>query len=273
MEKIKVIECPRDGIQGLAEFIPTEDKIKYYNELLKLGFDTLDFGSFVSPKAIPQMKDTADVINGLDLSDTDTKLLAIVPNVRGGEMAVKYDKISYLGYPFSISNEFLKRNINTTMIKSVLTMGKLLDLCIENDKELVVYISMAFCNPYDEEWSLSILEDWVALLSRLGVKIIALSDTTGCAVPSDIKSAFTYLIPKHPHIEFGFHPHTTDTLAESVITAAYEGGCRRFDSVIGGIGGCPLSGYEMLGNLKTRTLLQFLPFHDIKLLDNINKIY
>ena len=270
---IKIIECPRDGIQGLQEFIPTEEKIRYYNELLQLGFDTLDFGSFVSPKAIPQMRDTGDVLNGLDLTHTDTKLLAIVPNVRGGEIAVKYDKITYLGYPFSISNEFLKRNINTTMIKSVLTMGRLLDLCNDNGKELVVYISMAFCNPYQEEWSLSLLEDWVALISRLGVKIIALSDTTGCGNPNDIKSAFSFLIPKYPDVEFGFHPHTTDDKWEEVVNSAYQGGCRRFDSVIGGIGGCPLSGYELLGNLKTKNLVSFLGGNIIKPFDYIKKIY
>ena len=258
MKKVKIIECPRDAIQGIKEFIPTSTKINYINQLLHCGFDTIDFGSFVSPKAIPQMMDTADVLGGLDLSDTETKLLAIVPNTRGGEIASKYDKISYLGYPFSVSGEFLHRNINTTMVKSILTISQLLDICSETNKELVVYISMGFGNPYNEEWSINILYNWVNLLVKMGVKIIALSDTVGLGDPTEIKSIFSYLIPKYKNVEFGLHAHTTDEKWESVVDSAYQGGCRRFDSVLGGLGGCPLSGYELLGNLKTNNLLRYL---------------
>jgi len=258
MNKIKVIECPRDAIQGIKEFIPTSDKIEYINQLLHCGFDTIDFGSFVSPKAIPQMMDTADVLSGLDLKGTETKLLVIIPNTRGSEIASKYDKISYIGYPFSISGEFLHRNINTTMIKSILTVSQLLDICIESNKELVVYISMGFGNPYKEEWSINLLYDWVSLLVKMGVKIIALSDTVGLGTPSDIKSVFSYLIPKYNDVEFGLHAHTKPDNWGEIVEAAYSGGCRRFDSVIGGLGGCPLSGYELLGNLKTENLISVI---------------
>ena len=272
MNKIKIIECPRDAIQSIGTFIPTKEKIDYINQLLHCGFDTIDFGSFVSPKVIPQMMDTADVVSGLDLSNTDTKLLAIVPNTRGGEIAAKYDKITYLGFPFSISNEFLYRNTNTTMLKAILTISKLLDICENSNKELVVYVSMAFGNPYDELWSIGLLYDWVNFLVKMGVKIIALSDTVGVGNPSDVKSIYSYLIPKYPSVEFGLHAHTTDETWSDIVDAAYTGGCRRFDSVIGGVGGCPLSGYELLGNLKTEDLLNYAT-HQIHGITKLNKIY
>lgn len=257
-KKIKIIECPRDGIQGLTKFIPTQIKIKYYNKLLKVGFDTLDFGSFVSPKAIPQMKDTEEVLESLDLSNTNTKLLSIVPNVRGGEIASRFDKITYLGYPFSVSQTFLKNNTNSDISKSIITINKLLNICNKYNKELVVYISMSFGNPYQDKWSIEHVCDWVEVLHKLGVKIIALSDTVGMAKVDDIYSLFSYLIPKYTDIEFGLHLHTSEKLWKEKVDAAYNAGCKRFDTVLSGAGGCPLSGYEMIGNLKTTNLYQKL---------------
>lgn len=273
-ERIKIIECPRDAIQGIPEIIPTKLKKKYINELLQLGFDVIDFGSFVSPKAIPQMADTAKVLAGLDLSKTKTKLLSIVPNVKGGKIAAKYEKISCIGYPFSISKEFLKRNTKTTIAKSLVTVGELLKICEESEKKLVIYISMAFGNPYDEEWSLDLLEDWVKILNFIGVEKIILSDTTSNGTSKDIQEIFSQLIPKYEHIEFGLHAHTTEEKWYKVVDAAYNGGCRRYDVVIGGKGGCPLSGYEMLGNLKTKNLLKYLgDKHKIKDFSDLESIY
>jgi len=266
---IKIIESPRDAMQGITRFIPTQVKIDYHNALLKIGYDTLDFGSFVSPRAIPQLKDTAEVLEGLDLSDTQTKLLVIVANTIGGEIAASYDKISYLGFPFSISPTFLKNNINSTIARSLVTTNKLLNICEKNNKTLVVYISMAFGNPYGDKWSVEFVEEWVDILSKLGVKIIALSDTTGDSTPESVYSIFSDLVPRYPNVEFGFHLHTTpDTWFEKV-NAAYKGGCRRFDTVINGIGGCPMSGKEMVGNLKTSNLFKYLESQNYK--SNIDK--
>jgi len=268
MNKIKIIECPRDGIQGIKRFIPTQTKIDYYNNLLKVGFDTLDFGSFVSPKAIPQMKDTEEVLNALDLSNTNTKLLAIVANTRGGEMASRFDQITYLGYPFSVSSTFLKNNTNSDISKSLMTTNKLLNICDKYDKELVVYISMSFGNPYQDEWSVEVICDWVDILHKLGIKTIALSDTIGLAKDDDVASIFSYVIPKYPDIEFGFHLHTAIDNWKGKIDAAYNAGCTRFDTVLTGAGGCPLSGYEMIGNLKTTNLIDYL--RNKELIVNIN---
>ena len=261
---IKIIECPRDAMQGVTKFIPTQTKIDYINSLLKIGYNTIDFGSFVSPRAIPQLKDTAEVLEGLDMSNTDTKLLAIVANTIGGDIAASFDKISYLGFPFSISPTFLKSNINSTIARSIVTTNKLLNICQKNNKTLVVYISMAFGNPYGDKWSIEIVEEWVDILSKLGVKIIALSDTTGDSLPENIYSIFADLIPQYPHIEFGFHLHTTPTTWFEKVDAAYKGGCRRFDTVLNGIGGCPMSGKEMIGNLKTSHLFKYLEHQNCK---------
>ena len=258
MQKVKIVECPRDGIQGIKKFIPTQTKIDYLNSLLKVGFDTLDFGSFVSPKAIPQMKDTEEVLEGLDLSNTDTKLLAIVANTRGGEIASRFDKITYLGYPFSVSQTFLKNNTNTDISKSLMTTNELLNICDKYNKELVVYISMSFGNPYKDEWSIEHICGWIDILHKLGVKTIALSDTIGLAKVDDISSLFSYVIPKYEDIEFGFHLHTDSGSWKGKVEAAYEAGCRRFDTVLSGAGGCPLSGYEMIGNLKTTDMNNYL---------------
>ena len=255
---IKIIESPRDAMQGITRFIPTDVKIEYLNSLLKIGYDTLDFGSFVSPRAIPQLKDSAEVLAGLDLSETKTKLLAIVGNTIGGEIAASHPEISYLGFPFSISPTFLKNNINSTIARSVVTTNKLLNICEKNNKTLVVYISMAFGNPYGDKWSVEFVEEWVDILSKLGVKIIALSDTTGESTADTIHSIFSELIPKYSNIEFGFHLHTTQEMWFERINAAFAAGCRRFDTVINGIGGCPMSGKEMLGNLRTSDFLSFL---------------
>ncbi len=258
---IKIIECPRDAMQGITKFIPTEQKIEYLNSLLKVGFDTLDFGSFVSPRAIPQLKDTAEVLQGLDLSNTRTKLLAIVANTIGGQMASQHPEITYLGFPFSISPTFLKKNINSTIAKSIVTVNKLLNICEKSHKILVVYISMAFGNPYGDKWTAEIVEEWVDILYKLGVKIIALSDTTGDSVPENIYSIFADIIPKYRKVEFGFHLHTTESTWYDKVDAAFKAGCRRFDTVLNGIGGCPMSGKEMIGNLRTTNLLSYLNEH------------
>jgi len=270
---IKIIECPRDAIQGIKKFIPTEEKIKSTQDLLNLGFDTIDFGSFVSHKAIPQMKDTDEVLEALDLTNTDTKLLAIVANTYGAEKASQFEKITYLGFPFSISQSFLKNNINSNMSKSILTLSKMLDICEKHDKELVVYISMGFGNPYDDPWSVELVEDWIRILIKLGVKIISISDTLGISNEDDISSIFSYVIPKYPDVEFGFHLHTEEHNWRNRVDAAYNAGCQRFDTVIDGAGGCPLSGYDMVGNLKTCDMTDYLDDneieHNIKNLDDI----
>ena len=258
MSMVKIIECPRDGMQGITKFIPTEKKIEYINSLLKVGFDTIDFGSFVSPRAIPQLKDTAEVLKGLDMQHTRSKLLAIVANTIGGEIASQYDEITYLGFPFSISPSFLRKNINSTIAKSIVTVNKLLNICEKNHKILVVYISMAFGNPYGDKWNTEIVAEWIDILSKLGVKIIALSDTTGDSIPENIYSIFADVVPNYPQVEFGFHLHTTESTWYEKVDAAFKAGCRRFDTVLNGMGGCPMSGKEMIANLRTANLIKYL---------------
>ena len=260
----KIIETPRDAMQGIKEFIPTGKKIAYINALLKVGFDTLDFGSFVSPKAIPQLKDTAQVLEGLDLSETKTKLLAIIPNLKGAQIAEPFEQISYLGYPFSISNTFLQLNINSDIGKSFEETERILNLCQKTGKELVLYISMAFGNPYGDLWNPEIVFEWTRKLYQIGVKIIALSDTTGVGTPDSIGAAFQAVIKEFSDIEFGAHLHTTPENCTINIKAAFDNGCRRFDTVINGLGGCPMSKQEMIGNLKTRNLLAFLKERNIE---------
>jgi hydroxymethylglutaryl-CoA lyase len=260
---IKIIECPRDAMQGIKEFIPTKDKIEYLNTLLDVGFNTIDFGSFVSPKAIPQLKDTSEVLEGVLPLKTETELLSIIGNVKGGEKAANFNEIKYLGFPFSISSTFLKHNINSDISKSLLTCNHLLNICKEHNKELVVYISMAFGNPYGEDWSIEVLKDWVDVLSKLGVKIIALSDTTGEADVNILFDVFNDLVPAYPNVEFGLHLHTTKETAIEKVDAAYKGGCRRFDTVLNGLGGCPMSGKEMLQNLGTYELISYLESQSI----------
>jgi hydroxymethylglutaryl-CoA lyase len=254
---IKIIECPRDAMQGLHTFIPTELKAEYMNLLLKVGFDTLDFGSFVSPKAIPQMRDTAKVLDLLDLDNTATKLLAIVANKRGAVDAASFEQIRYLGYPFSISETFQMRNTNATIEASLERVKVIQDICLKNNKELVVYISMGFGNPYGDEWNADIVQHWTEVLYDLDVKILSLSDTVGVANPDTIAYIFSNLIKKYPSIEFGAHLHTTpDTWREKVV-AAYENGCRRFDGALKGFGGCPMAKDDLTGNMPTENMIGY----------------
>lgn len=254
---IKLIECPRDAMQGWTHFIPTETKVNYLNTLLKVGFDTLDFGSFVSPKAIPQLKDTADVLSKLDLTNTKTKLLAIIANQRGAEEAASYSEITYLGFPFSVSEEFQRRNTNSSIEESLSRVKDIQELCLKKNKSLVIYISMGFGNPYGDPWSAELVSAWVKRLAQMGISIIALSDTVGVSNPANIKELFSYLIPEMPNVEFGAHLHSLKTNWEEKVHAAYESGCRRFDSAMRGVGGCPMANDDLVGNLATENLVSY----------------
>jgi hydroxymethylglutaryl-CoA lyase len=265
MTNYKIIECPRDAMQGLHDFIPTKKKIDYINQLLKVGFDSIDFGSFVSPKAIPQMADTAEVLAGLDLSATKSKLLAIIANVRGAEQAIQFNEIQYLGFPFSISETFQQRNTNSSIAQSLDSVKQIQELCIKNNKELVIYISMGFGNPYGDTWNTEIAEKWVTQMDTLGVKIISLSDTIGIANPETISYLFSSLIPRFKHIEFGAHLHTTPTTWKEKIGAAYTSGCKRYDGAIKGFGGCPMAADDLTGNMPTENILSFFDEKNIEL--------
>ena len=265
MKKIKLIECSRDAMQGWANFIPTEKKIKYLNQLLKVGFDTLDFGSFVSPKAIPQMADTALVYDALDLENTKTKLLAIIANVRGAETAVSFEKIKYLGFPFSISETFQQRNTNSSIAEAFKTVEAIQSLCQKSDKQLVVYFSMGFGNPYGDAFSTEVVVNWAEKMNKIGIKIIALSDTVGVANNHTITQLFTSLIPQYPNIEFGAHFHATNDTWQMKIEAAYQAGCYRFDGAIGGFGGCPMAEDELVGNINTQNMIQYFENQGVSL--------
>jgi hydroxymethylglutaryl-CoA lyase len=256
-ENIKIIECPRDAMQGWKEFIPTRDKIDYLNLLLKAGFDTLDFGSFVSHKTIPQLKDTAEVLSGLELQGSATKLLAIVANLRGARDACAFDEISYLGFPFSVSEEFQKRNTNSTIAESLKRVEEIQHEVSKSDKKLVIYISMGFGNPYGEPWSAELVSHWVKRLAQMGISIIALSDTIGVSNPDNINRLFSHLIPEIPEVEFGAHLHSHRNNWMEKVSAAYASGCRRFDSAMKGVGGCPMANDELVGNLATEDLVSF----------------
>lgn len=271
---MKIIESPRDGLQGIKEFIPTEKKIEYLNLLLDIGFDTLDFGSFVSPKAIPQMRDTAEVVDRLDLSKTNTKLLSIVANVRGAEDASKFEQIKYLGFPFSISNTFLERNINSNISKSYDTALKIINIAEKNNKEVVIYFSMGFGNPYGDYWNIDFLEKYIEMFRYEGVKIISLSDTIGISTPEQIFDIFNYFIPKYTDIEFDFHLHIRKGEEYYKLQSAYYAGVRRFDTVIGGLGGCPaaLSNGELISNLETTTFIDFCNNENIELDIDLSKL-
>lgn len=268
MQKVKIIECPRDAMQGIKDWIPTEKKIQYIQALLRCGFDTIDFGSFVSPKAIPQMQDTAEVLAGLDLSKTESKLLAIVANTRGAVAAVAHPEIQYLGYPFSISENFQMRNTHKTIAQSMDTLKEILHLADQNNKEVVTYLSMGFGNPYGDPWNVDIVGDWAEKLSDMGVRILSLSDTVGTSTPEVITYLYSNLIPKYPNIEFGAHLHTTPTKWHEKVDAAYQNGCRRFDGAIQGFGGCPMAKDELTGNMPTEKMLSY--FTSIKVATNIN---
>ena len=267
-EKVKLIECPRDAMQGIKPFIPTDEKVKYLQALLGCGFDTLDFGSFVSPKAIPQMVDTAEVLSKLDLSRTQSKLLAIVANVRGAKDASQYSQIDYLGYPFSISENFQMRNTHKTIAESVAILKEILAIASATNKAVVTYISMGFGNPYGDPWNVEIVGEWTERLADMGVKILSLSDTIGSSTPEVIDYLFSNLIPKYPNIEFGAHLHTTPSQWHDKVAAAYHAGCRRFDGAIQGFGGCPMAKDELTGNMPTEKMLSF--FQEQKAETNVN---
>jgi hydroxymethylglutaryl-CoA lyase len=261
---IKLIECPRDAMQGIKPFIPTELKAEYINLLLKVGFDTIDFGSFVSPKAIPQMQDTADVLAKLDLSNTKSKLLAIVANQRGAREAALFDEIDYLGYPFSISETFQIRNTNSTIEESLDRLTDIQGITIKRGKKLLIYISMGFGNPYGDPWGVEIVEKWVTHLDAMGIKYISLSDTIGVSEPESIAYLFKNLTPKFQKIEFGAHLHTTPSTWKEKVEAAYKNGCNRFDGAIKGYGGCPMAKDELTGNMPMEKMIDYFENNKIK---------
>jgi hydroxymethylglutaryl-CoA lyase len=257
MQPIKIIECPRDAMQGIKTFIPTAKKVAYIQSLLRVGFDTLDFGSFVSPKAIPQMVDTAEVLAQLDLSQTRSKLLAIIANTKGAELASQHAAIQYLGFPFSISENFQMRNTHKTIAESIITLQEILEIADQSKKEVVAYLSMGFGNPYGDPWNVDIVGEWTEKLAGMGVKILSLSDTIGSSTPEIITYLFSSLIPKYPEIEFGAHLHTTPDKWFEKVDAAYQAGCRRFDGAIQGFGGCPMAKDDLTGNMPTEKLLSY----------------
>lgn len=261
---IKLVECPRDAMQGLHDFVPTEIKVQYLNLLLKVGFDTLDFGSFVSPKAIPQMRDTEAVLAQLDLP-SKTKLLAIVANLKGVENAVKHAEISYLGFPFSISETFQQRNTNSSIAQSLNTVEEMLELCQKHNKEAVVYLSMGFGNPYGDEWSTDIVTHWAHQLVEKGVKIISVADTVGVSTPEKITTILPPLVQQFPAIEFGLHLHSTPQQRLEKIEAAFSAGCTRMDSALKGFGGCPMAADDLTGNIATEDVIHYLNGQGTKL--------
>lgn len=258
IEAVKLIECPRDAMQGIKDFIPTKEKITYLQALLRVGFDALDFGSFVSPRAIPQMQDTAEVLANLDLSQTQTKLLAIIANEQGALQAASHREIRYLGYPFSISENFQMRNTHKTIAESMTLLQRILEIADGSDKEVVAYLSMGFGNPYGDPWNVEIVGEWTEKLAGMGVRILSLSDTVGSSDPETISYLFSNLIPAFPAVEFGAHLHTTADKWFEKIDAAYLAGCRRYDGAIQGFGGCPMAKDELTGNMPTEKLLSYM---------------
>lgn len=256
---MKIIECPRDAMQGLHDFIPTEFKAEYINQLLKVGFDTIDFGSFVSPKAIPQMRDTAEVLEMLNLSSSTSKLLAIIANTRGARDACHFDEIEYLGYPLSLSETFQQRNTNRSINDAFNDLSEIQELADDYGKILVVYLSMGFGNPYGDPYEMDYVGDFVDRLDNLEVQVISLADTIGVSGPKNIGTLFQTLIPKFPHIEFGAHLHSTPETISEKVEAAYNAGCRRMDGAIKGFGGCPMAKDDLTGNMATEKMLSY--FH------------
>jgi hydroxymethylglutaryl-CoA lyase len=270
MESIKIIECPRDAMQGIKAFVPTDRKVAYIQSLLQVGFDTLDFGSFVSPKVIPQMQDTAAVLAQLDLSKTQTKLLTIIANTQGALIAAQHQPIHYLGFPFSISENFQMRNTHKTIAQSISTLDDILQIAYKSNKEVVVYLSMGFGNPYGDPWTIDIVSQWTEKLSSMGVKTLSLSDTIGNSTPEAIRYLFSNLISKYTQIEFGAHLHSTPDKWFEKVDAAYQSGCRRFDGAIQGFGGCPMASNTLTGNMPTEKLVSY--FTSIKEITNINSL-
>jgi hydroxymethylglutaryl-CoA lyase len=257
MKTVKIIECPRDAMQGIKTFIPTANKVTYIQSLLRVGFDSIDFGSFVSPKAIPQMQDTAEVLAQLDLSQTKSKLLAIIANTQGAETACSFPEIQYLGFPFSISENFQMRNTHKTISQSLVSLQEILNLADAKNKQVIAYLSMGFGNPYGDPWNTEIVGEWTEKLAGMGVKIVSLSDTIGSSTPEVISYLFSNLIPAYPAIEFGAHLHTTPDSWFEKIDAAYHAGCLRFDGAIQGFGGCPMATNHLTGNMPTEKLLSY----------------
>lgn len=267
--ELQLIECPRDAMQGWKRFIPTEKKVEYINSLLGVGFDTIDFGSFVSAKAIPQMRDTKEVLKGLQLTASSSKLLAIVANTRGAEEAVEFDEISYLGFPFSISPTFQQRNTNSTIEKSVDRVAEIQNLCKKKGKKMVVYLSMAFGNPYGDVYNEEVLMKWTDAMAKREIDIISLSDTIGIATADQITKAVSTVIPQYRNVQIGVHLHSTAHTWKSKVAAAFEGGCLRFDGALKGYGGCPMANDELVGNINSEWLIQFAEEKELQL--SINK--
>ena len=266
--KISLVECPRDAMQGWSHFIPTQKKIDYINALLKVGFNTIDFGSFVSPKAIPQMADTKEVVGNLQLANSKSKLLAIIANERGAQDAVLFDEISYLGFPFSISPTFQKRNTNSTIEQSFNTVEEIQNLCIKNNKKSVIYISMGFGNPYGDEYDEELVVMWVGQLIAAGVDIISIADTVGLATSNQVYSILNSLNLRYPNMEIGVHLHSTATNWKEKVDAALQAGCKRFDGALKGIGGCPMADDELVGNMDTELMIPY--FNEKNLLNNLD---
>jgi hydroxymethylglutaryl-CoA lyase len=269
MQEIKLVECPRDAMQGWKHFIPTEKKIEYINSLLQVGFDTIDFGSFVSPKAVPQMSDTKDVIKKLKVESSKSKLLVIVANVRGAEDAMSFDEIHYLGFPFSISPTFQQRNTNSTIEESLSRVEEIQNLCLKNKKQLVIYLSMGFGNPYGDEYNEEILLKWADEMVKREIKIISLADTVGLATPAQISLALDSLVPKYSGTTIGVHLHSTPNNWKEKLNAAVDAGCRRFDGALKGIGGCPMAQDDLVGNMNTELIISYL--EEKKLISGLNK--
>lgn len=268
--QVKIVECPRDAMQGFAHYIPTHLKIEYINSLLKVGFDTLDCGSFVSPKAVPMLADTEDVLNSIDTIENNTKLLVIIANLRGADNASKHSKINYWGYPFSISEKFQLRNTNHDITTSYTILKDIQNLATSHKKEVLAYLSMGFGNPYNEEWNITMALEWCKKIADLGIQQISLSDTIGVAKPHDIEELFNVCQKALPHVEFGAHFHTRADNYLANITAAYNAGCRKFDTAIKGLGGCPFATDKLTGNLPTENLLAFLNSNNIN--TSVNQI-
>lgn len=269
---MKIIECPRDAMQGIDRFIPTELKIKYINQLLKVGFDTIDFGSFVSPKAIPQMKDTPEVVSALDMSSTTSKLLAIVANTRGAEQASSFPSISYLGFPMSISETFQVRNTNKTISEALNSLEEIKNVCIGSNKKLVTYISMGFGNPYGDPYAPELVGSFVDILLTLGSDVISLADTIGVSNPENIRALFTSLTKSYPAAEIGIHLHSSPSTRLEKIEAAFDAGCRRIDGALKGFGGCPMANDELVGNLPTEDILSLIQSRQDKPLVNVTEL-
>jgi len=260
---IKITEAPRDAMQGIKTYIPVEKKADLINAILKVGFDIVDFGSFVSPRAIPQLRDTAEVISKLDMSTTKSKLMAIIGNAKGGEIAADFDEVTYLGFPFSFSETFLKLNINSTLDQAKKTVGDLQNICVRKNKKLLVYLSMAFGNPYGDDWSPELIAFWTRYLCDQGIEVVALSDIIGAADGNLIKKVFEAIYKEVPCVDVGLHLHTQEYNWREKVEAAYKAGCRRFDGVMSGIGGCPMAGYELVGNLNTHHLVKYCDENNI----------